>query len=69
MNKKAIIITSAIALSIIGIGAIAYVKTRPAPPSNCDVLMSKMFEAKTEDEHDFARQRWVLICVKPTTQP
>jgi preprotein translocase subunit Sss1 len=66
MNKKAIIIT---AIAIISIGAIAYIETRPAPLSNCDILLTKMLEAKTEAEHEFAYQRWLLICVKPTSQP
>ena len=68
MNKKAIIITAIAALTI-SIGAIIYIKTRLAPPSTCDFLLTKMLEAKTEAEYDFAMKRWTLICVKSTTQP
>jgi hypothetical protein len=69
MNKKTTIIITAIALSIIGIGAIVYIKTRPEPLTVCESLLLKMVEAKTQDEHDYAESRWRLVCLKPTNQP
>jgi hypothetical protein len=63
MSKKAILIT-AIALAATGaIAATIYFATRPKPVSGCDILLTKMLEAKTQDESDFAEKRWIDTCV------
>lgn len=60
MNKKIIIVT---AIILSAIATATYVATRPKELSNCDVLLTKMLEAKTYAEHEFAADRWKLICV------
>ena len=63
MNKKAIIIT---VIALVTTGAIAttiYLVTRPKPVSGCDILLTKMLEAKTQDERDYAEKRWIDTCV------
>lgn len=66
MSKKAILIT-AIALAATGAIAGIYLVTRPKPVSGCDILLTKMLEAKTQDERSFAEKRWTDTCV--TNQP
>ena len=66
MSKKAIIIT---VISLVTTGAIAttiYLVTRPKPVppvSGCDILLTKMLEAKTQDERSYAEKRWIDTCV------
>jgi hypothetical protein len=65
MSKKTILIT---AIAVVTTGAIAgiYFATRPKPVppvSGCDILLTKMLEAKTQDEHNFAEKRWTDTCV------
>jgi hypothetical protein len=63
MKKKAIII-GAISLAATSVIAPAiYFVTRPKPVSGCDILLTKMLEAKTQDEHGFAEKRWVDTCI------
>ncbi len=62
MSKKAVIIT-AIALAATGAIAGIYFATRPKPVSGCDILLTKMLEAKTQDERDFAEKRWTDTCI------
>jgi hypothetical protein len=63
MSKKAILIT---AIAVVTTGAIAtaiYFATRPKPVSGCDILLTKMLEAKTQDESNFAEKRWTDTCI------
>ncbi len=69
MSKKAVIIG---AIALVTTGAIAgifiafHIATRPKPVppvSGCDILLTKMLEAKTQDERDFAEKRWIDTCV------
>ena len=63
MSKKAIIIG---AIALVTTGAIAttiYLVTRPKPVSGCDILLTKMLEAKTQDERSYAEKRWIDTCV------
>jgi hypothetical protein len=64
MDKKAIIITLAIAILTTGaIGTFIYIKTRPAPLTGCDVLLLRMLESKTQDERNYSEQRWTEACI------
>ncbi|MBD2319955.1 hypothetical protein [Phormidium tenue] len=63
MNKKAIIITAIAILTAGAIGVIIYLNTRPKPVSGCDILLTKMLEAKTQDERNFAEKRWTDTCI------
>jgi hypothetical protein len=66
MSKKAILIT---AIALAATGAIAgiyiafHIATRPKPVSGCDILLTKMLEAKTQDERNFAEKRWTDTCI------
>lgn len=62
MSKKAILIT-AIALAATGAIAAIYLGTRPKPVSGCNILLTKMLEAKTQDERNFAEKRWTDTCI------
>jgi len=64
-NKK-----SVIALSVVLVGAIAYLfysqsqaKTPPKQTS-CEILVGNILDAKTQLEKDFARERWQVLCDK-----
>jgi hypothetical protein len=62
MLSKIILVVTAILTAGV-IGAVIYIKNQPKPVSGCDILLTKMLEAKTEAEHSFAEKRWTDVCV------
>ena len=57
-------------ISVALVGVISYLFYSPTqtktPPkrTTCEILIIKLLEAKTQDEKDFAENRWRLLCVK-----
>ncbi len=66
MNKKAIIRT-AIAIVFTGAAITIYIATRPKPLTDCEILLMKGLDAKSQAEKDYADKQWRDLCV--TTQP
>ena len=61
LSKKTLLM-----FSVVLVSAIAYLFYSQAQPkqTTCEILIIKLLEAKTQDEKDFAENRWRLLCVK-----
>lgn len=67
INKIILVVTAIITTGVIG--TMLYMKPQPKPQSGCEILLTKMLEAKTQQERDYAEKRWTDVCIKSTNQP
>ena len=65
LSKKSLLMFSVVLVS--AIAYLFYSQAQPKTPpkrTTCEILISDLLEAKTQDEKDFAENRWRLLCDK-----